>query len=351
MTKEQKNKTKILYLYKEVMPYNLPVLEKLVEMGADIIFVHDNTKKLTPYNPEAIEGVSFHKMSELNNQQIKDLALKFDPDIIFISDRTVPIYNKIGIKFKKSIPVISGNDTPWYGGKQWFNVLTSIFRHHRFFSHMLVAGIRQFEYAKKLGFKNQKISWPLYSADTKTFEKLELSKKRFDEAKDILFVGRFNKVKGIDYLIEGWSKVQNKNNGKLHLVGNGDYLNNLNVADDIIIHDFSNQDYLAELAFKCKAFILPSTFEPWGVVVHEFAAAGLPLIISNVCGSSPHFIKNAYNGYTINKCDSDEIQKAITKILSMSSSELLTMGTRSRELSKSINPELVASAVLSCIKE
>ena len=34
-----------------------------------------------------------------------------------------------------------------------------------------------------------------------------------------------------------------------------------------------------------KAFVLPSTFEPWGVAVHEFAAAGYPLILSDAVGA------------------------------------------------------------------
>lgn len=38
-----------------------------------------------------------------------------------------------------------------------------------------------------------------------------------------MFVGRLNKVKGIDYLLRRWNMVENKNRAKLHLVGNGNY--------------------------------------------------------------------------------------------------------------------------------
>ncbi len=332
------------------MPYNIPVLVELVNMNVDIHFVHDNTKKLTPYTPPPLEGVTFNKKSDLNQKDLELLAHRFNPDILYISDRTIKSYNKIGIAYNGKIPVISGNDTPWYGGKQWLNVMTSVFRHKRFFSHILIAGMRQFEYAKRLGFSNNNIIWPLYSADTAVFEKIPLHLDRFEVAQDILFVGRFSKVKGIDYLVDGWKNVENKKGARLHLVGNGDFLNTVELPNDIILHSFSNQQYLADLAFTCKAFILPSVFEPWGVVVHEFAAAGMPLVISDVCGSAPYFLKNNYNGFSFKSYSSVEITGALNKVFAMNSLQLLEMGTNSRFLSKSINPKLVAAALLSTLK-
>ncbi|EKB49140.1 glycosyltransferase [Cecembia lonarensis] len=342
--------TKVVFLYREIMPYNIPVIIELVKLNAEILFVHDDVKKLTPYVPPILDGVEYFKKSDLNQRSLELLVHGFNPDIIYISDRTIAMYNKIGIVYNGKIPVISGNDTPWYGGKQWLNVVTSWFRHKRFFSHMLVAGIRQFEYAKKLGFANDKIIWPMYSADVKTFKQIPLGISRFEEAKDILFVGRFNKVKGINYLLDGWRQIENKNGAKLHLVGNGTYLDKLELPNDIVIHTFSNQEYLAELAFKCKAFILPSIFEPWGVVVHEFAAAGMPLIISDVCGASPHFLKNNYNGFSIKAHSSSDVQAALSKIFSLNPKQLSEMGKKSRELSQSISPKLVAAAILSTQK-
>jgi len=36
-------------------------------------------------------------------------------------------------------------------------------------------------------------------------------------------------------------------------------------------------------------FILPSRYEPWALVIHEAACAGLPIICTNVCGTVDHF--------------------------------------------------------------
>lgn len=344
-------KINIVFLYREVMPYNVTVFRELVKKNCILHVVQDDYKKLTPYVPTAIEGVAYYKRSDFNQQQLTDFVVNINPNILYISDRTIPMYNAIGILMKKNnIPVVSGNDTPWYGGKQWLNVLTSFMRHKRFFSHMLVAGMRQFEYAKKLGFSNDRILFPLYSADVTNFEQLELNQQRFQNAKDLLFVGRFNKVKGLDLLVEAWKEVKNKNGSKLIIVGNGNLLDNTVMPNDIEVRGFSSQTELLEISKNCKAFILPSVFEPWGVVIHEFAAGGFPLIVTDVCGATSHLAINNHNGFVIKHNDVNAIKKAITNLFELDSAELYQMGKNSREMSKSINPELVAAAILSTVQ-
>lgn len=45
--------------------------------------------------------------------------------------------------------------------------------------------------------------------------------------------------------------------------------------------------------------ILPSYHEPWGLVVNEAMAAGLPVIVSNECGSSLDLVRDGENGYVL----------------------------------------------------
>ena len=333
------------------MPYNIPVLRELSEMGVEIKCIHNDLNKLTPYVPAPIKGIEYLKKSELSQVQLKRIALDFNANVVYISDRTIWDYNQIGILYRqKGVAVISGNDTQWKGGKQWLNVLTSSFRHKRYFSHMQIAGLRQFEYAKRLGFSNDHILWPMYSADTCIFEKIELTLDRFSNAKDFLFVGRFNRVKGIKYLLDAWRDLDNRS-ANLHLVGNGALLDELNIPGNVIVHSFSNQFELLELAIKCRAFILPSIHEPWGVVLHEFAAAGMPIITTTACGASPHFVVNNANGYVVKPKCSGSIAEKIKQIQMASPEKLLEMGILSRELSKSISPKRVAQAMLSVINE
>ena len=47
-------------------------------------------------------------------------------------------------------------------------------------------------------------------------------------------------------------------------------------------------------------FVCPAN-EHWGVVVHEAAAAGLPLLLSNTTYAGTHFLVEGINGYSFDE--------------------------------------------------
>ena len=59
-------KINIIYLYREVMPYNVAVFKELVKKNCIIHVVQDDYKKLTPYLPTEIKGVSYYKRSDFS---------------------------------------------------------------------------------------------------------------------------------------------------------------------------------------------------------------------------------------------------------------------------------------------
>jgi glycosyltransferase involved in cell wall biosynthesis len=342
----------ILYLYREIMPYNISVLKELTKLGFFITVVHYTKNKLTPYVPPEIKDVTFISVEQFSRQELLQKALLVDPCLVYVSDRTNKKYNytTIQLRKRKKIPVISGCDTQWIGGKQWINVFTSWFRHKRFFSHILIAGMRQFEYAKRLGFKNDKILWPLNSADIETFLQIPITQIRFQKSRNFLYVGRFAKVKGLEVLLKAWSRISDKKGATLTLIGDGPLKVKLRYSQDVIIHDFMKQEDLVKIACEMSCFVLPSIFEPWALVIHEFAASGLPLIVSNACGAAPHFLINNYNGFLVKPDHIDELKTAIEKIILMPEEVLFKFATRSRELSTCITPKMVAHAITSVLK-
>jgi glycosyltransferase involved in cell wall biosynthesis len=99
--------------------------------------------------------------------------------------------------------------------------------------------------------------------------------------------------------------------------------------NDIIVKDYMSQENLLLEMQNSGAFILPSTFEPWALVLHEAASAGLPIICTDVCGASPHFVINNYNGYKV-KPDTTLLKNAIEKLISKTDEELLDFSYNSR---------------------
>ena len=93
---------------------------------------------------------------------------------------------------------------------------------------------------------------------------------------------------------------------------------------NIVIGPINNEDF--DEVKKSGCFIVPSHWEPWGVVVHEFGLAGLPLILSNKVGARSTFLIDNYNGYTFKSKNNKSLQDAMLKIMNSSDKSLLKMG-------------------------
>ncbi len=61
---------------------------------------------------------------------------------------------------------------------------------------------------------------------------------------------------------------------------------------------FAQPREVARIMAAASAFVLPSHFEPWGVVLHEASLAGLAVICTNVCGAGRQFVRDGVNGFT-----------------------------------------------------
>ena len=86
---------------------------------------------------------------------------------------------------------------------------------------------------------------------------------------------------------------------------------------------------LSAITLQCGVFVLPSRFEPWGVVVHEFTAAGLPLLLSNVVGASSTFLIPGFNGHQFVANKPNSLAQYLSKIIATPDQELLDMARTS----------------------
>ncbi|KAA6340158.1 Alpha-D-kanosaminyltransferase [termite gut metagenome] len=346
-------KINIVYLYAELQPYVIVVLKELIKQKAVTIHVvHWDKKKLTPYVAPPIKNIYYYGRSQFKTVgELFQMVRNIEPSVIYTSGWMDKTYMFVCRKIRKnlSIPVVAGIDSPWHGGRQWLNVIASPFLHKKNFSYLQISGACQYEYAHRLGFCKKDILIHNCSADTELFHKIDISRKEKQYPRQILYIGRFSPEKGLKYLIDAWHHIINKKNWSLTLIGNGPEKGELLKNEDIKILDFTNQEELMYYMQLSGCFILPSIEEHWGVVLHEAAAGGLPILASNICGAVPCFVINNYNGFTFTPGNSMEIQIALEKIINSSDEQLLEMSHNSRELSKRITPKIVAKMFLSVL--
>jgi len=249
--------------------------------------------------------------------------------------------------------VVVGFDDQWHGTlKQRIAILLSSAGYFsRFYSHAWVAGLYQFEYARRLGFEKKNIVHDLYSADLRLFNKAYNDSKEKKQKKyphRFLFVGRFEPVKGLDVLLQAWNELCAKTGDwELHLIGNGTLKARLEATAGVVVKDFMQPEQLMQEVANAGCFLLPSRGEPWGVVVHEFAAAGLPLIMSDVVGAASTFLISGLNGYSFKVNDPVALAKRMQQIINMTDPELQAMAISSHVLSQRITPETSAGNLLS----
>ena len=86
-----------------------------------------------------------------------------------------------------------------------------------------------------------------------------------------------------------------------------------------------------EAYVAADVFALLSTFEPWGVVVNEAAACGLPLVLSDLVGAAHDLLVDGENGALVPGGDVDAAARALSA-LAADPDLRAAQGARSREL-------------------
>lgn len=345
----------ILYLYSEIVGYQIPVLREYVEKyNAKVWVVYWDKKKLKPYNPPNIDGIQFVKRSQTNKNGLLALCNKIKPKIVYVSGWMDKDYLYVCKRLKKKkIPIVAGFDDIWHGNiRQRVGSFLFPFLYKKYFSHAWVAGAYQFEYAKRLGFKNNEIFFDLLTANTDVFKYDSIKKNKIIKP-FFLYVGNFRLVKGIDILIDAFKiyKTEFKGNWKLICVGNGEYEEKLKDVDGIKIHPYADEKILIELAANSSVFILPSRHDQWGVVVHEFASLGLPLILSEFVGARTSMLIEGYNGFLFYNNSARELAMKMLRFSNMSKEEIDKMSINSSILGSRISISTSAANFMSIIQK
>lgn len=93
---------------------------------------------------------------------------------------------------------------------------------------------------------------------------------------------------------------------------------------------FRNQGELPQFFELSTVFVLPARHEPWGLVVNEAMAAGLPVVVTDDCGCAPDLVRNGENGFVYPTGDVAALRSALESCLIPGRAKV--MGERSREL-------------------
>lgn len=329
---------RIFFIWSRLPGYALSSLTKLKlelnnnlmvkSIGDPPLYLHDSVSKLfseLEYYPRKYED------RKLYYKIVSDVE-SFAPDFLIVTGWNLKIIRQVARHFKKqNIVTVCMADTPWEGSiKQITKALLGRFILHQCFNIMWVPGLKASILAKFVGFKDNNLWLNLYCADSDVYL---YSERDTAEVGNFLFIGRYEIEKNIDGLVTSYIQYRkrSKNPWNLICVGGGKLEHKMLNVEGILLLGWRNSAEIAMLMKSCNALFLPSTFEPWGVVVHEAVSAGLPLLLSTEVGSGAEFLVNYFNGRYFNPNNIDEITECL-----LWAQQNFTKATRSRsfEISK-----------------
>ncbi len=340
---------RVLFLYTELAEYFLKCCEELSKV-AEVHIIRWPVNKEAPFEFEFPGKIKIYSKNDYNYEELQKLMQNIQPEMIICSGWIDKEYLKLTKPYFKKIPSVLTCDTHGKGSlKQYLALALSRFFLLRIFSDAWVPGEPQKTYVKKLGFKTKNIQLGFYSCDLPKFntiyeEQKVLKKNAFP--KRFIYVGRYYDFKGVSELWQAFMELQKDepNEWELWCLGTGSVPP---VNHPKIKHfGFVQPKDLAPILKGCGVFILPSRFEPWGVVVQEMSAAGFPLLLSRAVGAKEAFLIENTNGYSFPANDSNSLKMQLKKIINLSAEELLKMSENSHAQAQKINPQTWVKSVL-----
>jgi 1,2-diacylglycerol 3-alpha-glucosyltransferase len=161
-----------------------------------------------------------------------------------------------------------------------------------------------------------------------------------------LYVGRLSSEKNVDGLLNAWIAYRaGGGTWALVLVGAGPGAEQLrraasHCAFGADVHFAGHRDSRALPGYYAHAtcFVLPSTREPWGLVVNEALASGLPVIVSNRCGCTEDLVEEGANGFVFDPTQPDQLTSALSRMESFTDEQRTLLGLRSMQIIQRFSP-------------
>ena len=327
-------------------------MHSLSNMGYEIYAIARNENLRHPQ--QEVYGINYKFISTFSHSsQLAHYINDIDPCIIYVSGWMEKIYLKALFSITVKPVVVCGCDTQWKGVmKQRIASYFAPFLLHKIIDYMWVPGYRQYEFARRLNFDHNHILKNLYSADTKLFDNPKFIAEKAHEKfpKNFIYVGRISVEKGTDLLIKSFLKAKEITGSEWQLNIVGSY-ENAEVIDNpsINYYGYMSQTELVAQSRIFGVFCLPSRYEPWGVVLHEFSILGFPILCSNACGASDQFLIHGHNGFKFNSFDDSELIDYIMKFMKMTDQELKLMSKRSNKVGSTVDTSMWVASLLSVI--
>lgn len=168
--------------------------------------------------------------------------------------------------------------------------------------------------------------------------------------KVVLYLGRLGPEKNLEMLLEAFRMVlKSQPNAKLILAGDHEYRSQLvklakklDILDRVVFTGFIPRKNVGNIYALANIFAFPSITDTQGMVLHEAANAGLPIVMLDP--KVTEVVKNNVNGLVVNNSEK-AFSAALIKLLS-NSNLAVQMGQKSKQIVKKYSAKSQAQKVI-----
>lgn len=355
---------KLAIVFHRFGPYHWARL-KAVSSGFDLLAI-EQSAETTEYLWNKVEGeggfqrTTLFPDGESEKQQRVEIGSRmsaaldaFAPKAVAIPGWSTPgALSGLRWCLRTRVPAIvlsesTARDAPRSAGKEWLKR-----RVLNLCSAALVGGTRHREYVEVLGMPGEKVFLGYDAVDNRHFsdgadearrnaaavrKELELPERYF------LASSRFLPQKNLFMLLEAFAVYRRtagaEGSCSLVLLGDGAlrqgilrHRDRLGLGNAVMLPGFQQYDELPKYYGLAQAFVHAATSEPWGLVVNEAMASGLPVIVSEHCGCAADLVQEECNGFLFNPQVSGELSEALTKMAGKTEAEREAFSSASRTI-------------------
>jgi glycosyltransferase involved in cell wall biosynthesis len=376
-------KHRVVILTEIIAPYRIPVFNALArnpEIDLRVIFLAETDPSIRQWKVYAEEiefayevlpswRTRFSKYHLLLNQRVPQALRKAEPHAIVCGGYNyLASWQALRWARRNHVPFLLWCESTANDQRAGHRITESLKK--SFFDKCdgcIVPGRSAREYVCQMGVATDKIHTAPNAVDNQLFAdraayarrdattlrvKLNLPSRYF------LFAGRLVKSKGVLDLWEAYGSLKEDVRSRIGLVfaGEGPLRSELEriartiSPGSVIFAGFVHRDDLANYYALADCLVFPTRSDPWGLVVNEAMACGLPVICGRSAGCAADLVKA--NGRIVDPRNIDHLAQAMEEVASNATLRL-SMSHESLRIIRSYSPEIcadgIAEGVLSCV--
>ena len=338
---------RVVFCWAEVSGYVAACWRALARRpGIDLHVVHVDRLSTAPnpFNVDTLlDGISNEMLEtsarDLDRRMLKAVADRH-PDIVVLCGWVFWPYTRlVGAAELKGARKLLGMDTPWRGTLVQRLARYRLAHFIKNVDLVVTAGERSAEYARRIGVDRNRLRTGYYGFDYCGFASRGASRPA-PWPRQFLYVGRYVPVKDLKTLVRAYELYRRQVDDPWGLTcrGTGPDAPLLAGVPGVVDGGFAQPADLPEIFAAHGAFVLPSRFEPWGVVIGEAAASGLPVVCSTACGAAADLVRPYYNGIVVSPEDPESLAAALRWIHDHEA-ELPSLGRRGQALADAFSAD------------